>query len=338
MPNQLRRDPTRTTVLRRQMVADMTRRFKIVNKNVRELIVNDDAFGLKPFTPFQFNQQVEFQAWRFQTNPQKVRSFRRWLQTQIDNNILTAVGGVDARPWTAPYIESAYRKGLIKAYRDVHSEALAEQSEIFQGTRDQFINDAFNSPVATEQIELLYQRTFTELEGVTKAMDQQLSRILANGLVQGQGADAIAREMSNTISKLTRTRANVIARTEIVRSHAEGTLTAFERLGVEEVGILAEWQTAGDERVCPECDALEGVVMTIDEARGMIPRHPQCRCAWVPANRRRREPGQVWLKKDKQKAIKKSIREEGGRDKSGKFNKTLKTTKKRSTWLGKELI
>lgn len=29
---------------------------------------------------------------------------------------------------------------------------------------------------------------------------------------------------------------------------------------------------------------MEGVVLKIDEARGMLPRHPNCRCALVPAN------------------------------------------------------
>jgi SPP1 gp7 family putative phage head morphogenesis protein len=51
-----------------------------------------------------------------------------------------------------------------------------------------------------------------------------------------------------------------------------------------------ELVTAGDLRVCPMCQGLNGKVYTIKEARGLIPVHPQCRCAWVPvmmANNRR---------------------------------------------------
>ena len=45
---------------------------------------------------------------------------------------------------------------------------------------------------------------------------------------------------------------------------------------------MAEWMTAGDQRVCARCQANEGHRFTIEQARNMIPLHPQCRCAWVP--------------------------------------------------------
>jgi SPP1 gp7 family putative phage head morphogenesis protein len=181
---------------------------------------------------------------------------------------------------------------------------------------------------------LLYTRAFTELEGVTAAMDQQMSRILAEGLSQGFGTKKIARNLRNNVTKLTNTRAKAIARTEIVRAHAEGQLDAYVRLGETEVGVMAEWITAGDERVCPECNAMEGVVLTIDEARGTIPRHVNCRCAWIPADRVRKEKGQKrGARKDK--AIDKSIQAEAGKNTK---KRTKKQIKRRSTWVGKDLI
>jgi SPP1 gp7 family putative phage head morphogenesis protein len=78
-----------------------------------------------------------------------------------------------------------------------------------------------------------------------------------------------------------------------IHAHAEGQLDSFEDLGVRELGITAEWSTAGDERVCPRCSALEGHIYTVEEARGMIPQHPGCRCSWIPRTN---------TKTDKQKA------------------------------------
>lgn len=69
-----------------------------------------------------------------------------------------------------------------------------------------------------------------------------------------------------------------------IRAHAEGQLDSFKTLGVEEVGVAVEWATANDDKVCPKCQSLEGIVLKIDEARGLLPRHPGCRCAWIPAN------------------------------------------------------
>lgn len=41
--------------------------------------------------------------------------------------------------------------------------------------------------------------------------------------------------------------------------------------------------TAGDDKVCPICEALaEDGPYTLDEARGLIPRHVNCRCALIP--------------------------------------------------------
>jgi hypothetical protein len=79
---------------------------------------------------------------------------------------------------------------------------------------------------------------------------------------------------------------------------------------------------------------MEGVVLTIKEARGMIPRHVNCRCAWIPADRVRREKGQKRGKR-KDSAIRKSIKSEGGENTK---KRSFKQIKRRSTWVGKDLI
>jgi SPP1 gp7 family putative phage head morphogenesis protein len=53
-------------------------------------------------------------------------------------------------------------------------------------------------------------------------------------------------------------------------------------MGIKEVGVMVEWSTAGDDRVCEECESMEGKIMDIDDAHGMIPVHPNCRCAFIP--------------------------------------------------------
>lgn len=67
-----------------------------------------------------------------------------------------------------------------------------------------------------------------------------------------------------------------------IHAHSEGQLDAFEELGVKELGVKAEWSTAGDDRVCVECASMEGKVFSMEEARGLIPLHVACRCAWIP--------------------------------------------------------
>ena len=282
MPNALRIDPTRTIMLRRAFVADMNRRFQKLIKSIKQIVVIDDVFGLKENSPLKLN--LEKQAWKFNTDAQKVEAFQAWLKQAEDASILTTPKAGDR--WTDEYIYSAYRKGHMRAYADLHKEALAEKPDYYFGTRDQFLESAFNAPEIKSKLQLLYTRTFTELKGITAAIDQQLSRQLAEGLANGWGVEKIAREIDKSISTINRTRARVLARTEIIRAHSEGQLDAFEKLGVEEVGLMAEWSTAGDDRVCDLCGPKEGETMTVEEARGQIPFHPNCRCTWIPSVKR----------------------------------------------------
>lgn len=300
--NILRMDPSRTTMLRKAFARDIKRRLRELSAAIQKLIVEDDVFGLKRKSPLAFN--VEPLGWSFHTSDQKLVAFQKWFKKQVDKGLLSVGPGGD--PWTHKYVESAYKKGALRAYTDVHKDELLKKPDFYRGTKEQFLRSSFETSERISKVRLLSLRTFEELKGITATMSVQLARALSDGIANGYGAQKIAREMTNAISGISRKRALVIARTELIHAHAEGQLDAFEDLGVEEVGILAEFRTAGDERVCPICQALEGVVLTINEARGVIPVHPNCRCAWVPALRRHRRIGQIWAKAEKKKVLAKA--------------------------------
>lgn len=227
--------------------------------------------------------------WAFSTSTEKLRNFQAWLRQQID-----AVGLSDKQLWDK-YIQTGFSKGAGRSFDDVRGKAkergvdlsrslgAAEGvSDFYQGTKEEFLRSAFAQPVAKEKVELLASRTFDEMESVTDDMANRMGRVLADGMVQGKGPREVARDL-NAQTDLGKDRALVVARTELIRSHSEGQLTALKQLGVKEVGAQVEWVTAGF-NVCPECASMEGTVVDIDKASGMIPAHPNCRCAWVPAN------------------------------------------------------
>ena len=56
---------------------------------------------------------------------------------------------------------------------------------------------------------------------------------------------------------------------------------ALKDAGVEEV----EWVTQQDEKVCAECEPLDGQIFKIDKVP-MLPRHYGCRCYIIPVLRR----------------------------------------------------
>lgn len=278
--NPMRLDPTRTTGLRRRFTAEMRRRFMAVVKEIQQLLVKEDALGMIPNPKPTFN--AEPQRWQFRTDEQKLTAFNGWLQGQVDQKILS-VDGHKGEPWTNKYIDSAYKQGAMRAYIDTHKEALAQSADFYKGSQAEFLRQAFNQPERVSKLKLLYTRTYEDLRGVTAAMSQQMSRTLASGLANGYGPDKIAREMRNTITGISKNRAEVLARTETIYAHSEGQLDSFKDLGVEEVGVMAEWATAGDDRVCSRCEEMEGKVFSVAKSHGLIPLHPNCRCTWLPS-------------------------------------------------------
>ena len=275
--NPLRFDPTRTTVLRRAFENDIKRRLRKLRQAIFKLIVTEDALGLKPrFNPF--NRFAANTRWAFLTNPEKLKAYQRWFKDQVDAELLDIEPGAadPTESWTAQYVGSAYKRGVRDSFIASRKQALDTDSEFFEGSQAEFLQSSFGGRIGTAQIEMLATRSFEKLRGISGEMSGEMSRILSSGLAEGRGARDIARQLTNSISGIERRRAMPIARTEIIHAYAEGQLDSFDALGVEEVGLLAEFSTTGDDLVCPLCLPLEGTVFKIKEARGLIPRHVSC--------------------------------------------------------------
>ena len=273
----LRTDPTRTTMLRRKFMLEMRKRFDKIGKAITELIVDNDALGIAPVKVVILNASP--QIWKYQTNPQKLTSFKLWLQNMINTNILAVSSPkIPGQPWTSDYVWASHRQGLLRAYTDANKPSLIIAPEFAAGSQSQFLMTAFSRPQTMQSLQMLYTGTFDSLKGITATMDVQMSRVLSLGLVQGDHPYAIARELKNTLG-ITKARSQMIARTEIIRAHAEGELDAFETLGVEKITAEVEWSVS-TLNPCPECEEMDGKTFTIEEARGLIPLHPNCKCSW----------------------------------------------------------
>lgn len=225
--------------------------------------------------------------YQFRSSPAKIEAFQGWLKDQFKQQL---IGKQQENLWKA-YAEQGYRKGAGRAFDDtrklkrpeLYDEATQRSTkDFYAGTKDEFLRSSFAQPVSVEKVQLLAGRSFDDLENVTTDMSARMSRVLTDGLVEGKSPREVARDLDDELD-LGKNRSLTIARTELIRAHAEGQLDGLKRLGIDKVGVMVEWSTTGDEKVCDECEPMEGTVLSIDEARGMIPMHPNCRCAWVPA-------------------------------------------------------
>jgi len=295
-------DPSRTTTLRNAFAAQFRRRFRMLRGVIRHAIVDDDVFALSNRPRLSVNQLSSPgpRAFDFPRTQDKVNAFMQWLkamETEIDLKIVNferAGRSVDSA-WANQYVFDSYARGVDRAAYEMDSAGFEVPSMQARGG----IQAAMQTPIHMDRVGLLYTRVYNELNGITDAMDQQISRVLAQGMIDGDNPRVLARKINKVIEGLgaddlglrdslgrfipARRRAEMLARTEIIRAHAEAQLVEYENW-MDEVTIRAEWSTAGDSRVCERCGSREGQVLTIAEARGLIPLHPNCRCIWLPYN------------------------------------------------------
>lgn len=244
----------------------MVRRFEELMRLITEVVEKDNGFGLA----------TNAGRFAFERDQQKAAAFMKWLREQTRSGVLELKPGESLRsvknPWTDKYITSAYQKGVANAAGKLRSAGATVE--------DRWISASFFRPVHADRIAQIYTRSYRDLDGITKAMDKRISETLALGLAEGRSPRDLARDLRREVEAIGITRARTLARTEVIAAHSEANLTAFEEAGVQGVEVEAELSTATD--ACPLCEALEGKEYTIAEARGLIPVHPNCRCAWTP--------------------------------------------------------
>ena len=295
-----RYDPTNTTVLRNAFSRDMKRRFQELIKVIRISVVDQDCFGLSRdgFILHQVTPPIGG-AFDFLLDPGKIEAFMRWLSSQEGKSILSTtemqqIGRGLNGAWINRYVLEAYKRGILKA-----RQALIRAGYTITPTQDfEGVQALLGSSFHMDRLGLLYIRAFSTLQGITSQMDAQISQILTQGIMSGEGSLLIARKIiaaidgtgmgtlgiTDTLGRFipAERRALMLAKTEVIRAFHLATIQEYRNWGVEGVTVMAEWTTAGDDKVCPNCHTLEGKIFTLDEIEPMIPFHPNCRCIALP--------------------------------------------------------
>lgn len=267
-------DPTRTLTLRKRFQREFGRRFRWLRGQIRDEVDKHDGFGLRT------NRFV------FERSDAKAAAFVEWLRQQVREGVLEVREGTPMRAaasqwWGSTYIRSAYQRGIS----DASSQMRGAGAQVEQ----RWVDSAFHRDIHADRAGLAFIRAYEELEGITDAMSQQISRELADGLAQGKHPRDIADRINNRVDKVGLTRARTLAQTEVISAHAEAQLNTFTEARIEGVQVVAEHSTAGDANVCEICEPLEGQTYSIEEARGRIPVHPNCRCTFRPVIENGRE-------------------------------------------------
>jgi len=259
-----RLDPTGTSDIRARFSSDMARRWAKVRVAAREAILQQNILGLGPPTVATLMRSMAGDP---------VRTFQSFIDEALGKIVLGGEGG-----WLSPYLQEAAWRARSRAARGI-------------GLGSAMPRDRTDTVVRSGAI--------VELQGVMEAVSQQAVRAIANGLIMDMKPRVIADMVGRIITKVGVTRSKALVNFSVVRAYNMAALDAMEDMGVTRVSVdpefvrrprivdadeeLVEVLTAGDDLVCQECeDISEDGPYEISEARGLIPAHPNCRCAFVP--------------------------------------------------------
>lgn len=267
------KDPTRTLTIRRQAFQDINVRYREVKSLINESVVQNDALAIKNV------EALSPEAFRYQTDANKVLSFDMWLNEVLQQEILTQPypqTNTEAlmSQWLVAYVVTSYASGAIRGNNDI---ARVLGRDIVPQFRPLFLS---LSP-HIEASQILYNKTFTDLVGVTDTMSTQISRILSEGLLSGDSPLTVAKNINNRVDKIGITRSRLIARTEIALASNIAAVEEGKRL-VEVIGqnVVYRWQTAGDELVRATHRARNGKYYTSNSVVPLLG-EPNCRCGVI---------------------------------------------------------
>ena len=120
----------------------------------------------------------------------------------------------------------------------------------------------------------------TRIGWAAAEIGEETAALLANqlklGFEAGESMYDLRKRVESVFDGCDKVRALRIARTETIMASNEGALWGYEASGVVE---KVDFYPAPDG--CEDCLSLIGEY-TLDEAHGMIPIHPNCRCTYLP--------------------------------------------------------
>lgn len=146
--------------------------------------------------------------------------------------------------------------------------------------------------------EWLHTWSLTRATAISETTSSVVRNVIQAGAAEGLGSTAIARNITRSVSTLSRPRALTIARTETHAASQSSSLTIAESMGIPQ--LMKEWVAASDGRTRDSHVHMNGSQVAMDEAfvvNGSTLRYPgdnsgaaseviNCRCVLVYTERK----------------------------------------------------
>lgn len=179
----------------------------------------------------------------------------------IANNMTTPLAPPAFKPKSC---DCDFHKGIKDDDLDVKSFAGFDTEKSLPFSRD-YVNSG--------HYEKLLKGYLSDLK---KSDVEKILRILKSSLKSDLRISEIAKRIESVVDDSER--AKLIARTEVIRISNEGNLERMQKEGVSKAKFLSAPE---DGRLCEICKGLDQKVLSLKNAKGLIPVHPRCRCTFT---------------------------------------------------------
>lgn len=277
-------DPTRTLTLRNKTISEINRRYNELKGLVNASIVHNRAFHVNadPLPPDAFSGLDRGEA---------IAAWNVWLAETI-NEVILDVPPKTPLVFTPPF-ETLQTQWLVASILEGYRRGAVTEHRNLKRTIDVLGVISLANPLHTATTRIIAASDYTALKGITRTMADQMTQVLAQGLIEGKGAAEIARNINNRVDKIGKVRSRLLARTEIVNAYNQASINEDEIAeGVVGEEIVEKWITAGDERVRTSHVGRDGNFYSKKRARALVG-EPNCRCnivgvplSRVPPNRK----------------------------------------------------
>lgn len=257
---QAEEDPTRTQTMRERWVAEYNSRWRDARGGVRSEL--SDGRGLVTDDIPDDLAETEF---------------RSFLERQLNDDVVEPTPPSEYRRgahWTGPRVRDAYDAGLSGAERELTAAGYTATTATVGAA-----NGAHR-----ERRRQQYVQAYTATQDASAATVSDATRAFRQARRANLAKSKVAQRVNGRLDAVGQTRTAVVANTTTVESANWAAIESYDAAGVERVEATVEWTTAGDNRVCPECQMLSGQTFSLSAVKsGDAPRppvHPQCRC-WL---------------------------------------------------------
>lgn len=287
-------DPTHTASLRNLFARKMRVQFRTMLSQIKFAVVTKDIFEHNQDIQTNAIQLPSMDMLKAMNDPERIQAFLNGLKMQQAQGILEyrmyPVNNTFYNPWTDIYLDEAWKTGARRAIQELLIAGMITDERKAQ------LLPLLDGSTSSSKAQLVYSNAYSELVRIVEDANSKIGISLHQGLLEGFNKNQLFSNISAIIKGPTndwtrkvfgmyvpsQTRAEILAKTEIVKAHHVSMIEQFRMQGLEEVSFWAEWHTMEDEKVCHQCEAMNGRVFTLSEIENMIPLHPLCRCIAIP--------------------------------------------------------